>query len=259
MNHLNSWLTVVAAGMLRPLGMALLFPLLHIGSLGTPMIRNSLLLALTLPVLPMVYTLPDITAGTSWVSLIVQEMIIGLLLGFCAAIPFWAIDMAGFLIDTLRGSTMGTIFNPAMNVQTSLFGLLFMQIMCVLFLASGGFHQLLSLLYDSYHYLPLGKSLPLDIHWLDFLQYEWQVLYQLCLTFSLPTVICMILVDVSLGLINRSARQLNVFFLSMPIKSTVALLLLLLSCPFAFHHYLQQSNVMYVNLSQFLHRMAGDE
>ena len=31
---------------------------------------------------------------------------IGLLIGFCAALPFWALDMAGFLIDTLRGSSM---------------------------------------------------------------------------------------------------------------------------------------------------------
>lgn len=42
------------------------------------------------------------------------------LIGFCAAVPFWAVDMAGFLLDTLRGATMGTIFNSTMEAETSL-------------------------------------------------------------------------------------------------------------------------------------------
>jgi type III secretion protein T len=38
----------------------------------------------------------------------------------------------------------------------------------------------------------------------------------------------------AMGLINRSAQQLNVFFLAMPIKSAFALLMLVISCNFAF-------------------------
>ena len=51
-------------------------------------------------------------------------------------------------------------------------------------------------------------------------------------------MLVMVLADLSLGLINRSAQQLNVFFLAMPIKSALALLLLLISLPYALHHYL---------------------
>ncbi len=51
--------------------------------------------------------------------------------------PFWAVDMAGFLIDTLRGATIGIVFNPAMSVQTSIFGLLFSQFLCALFIITG--------------------------------------------------------------------------------------------------------------------------
>jgi type III secretion protein T len=43
-----------------------------------------------------------------------------------------------------------------------------------------------------------------------------------------PMVICMFLVDFSLGLVNRFAPSLNVFFLSMPIKSALSLLVLVL-------------------------------
>lgn len=134
---LSDGLVTVALAMMRPLGLTLLFPLLQTGNLGSTLIRNGVLLAIVLPVLPVFYTQPVIHQGWSWLRVIPGEMVIGLMLGFCAAIPFWAVDMAGFLIDTLRGATMGTVFNPAMSVQTSIFGLLFSQFLCALFFITG--------------------------------------------------------------------------------------------------------------------------
>ena len=43
-----------------------------------------------------------------------------------------------------------------------------------------------------------------------------------------PVVIAMFLSELGLGFISRFAPQLNVFFLSMPVKSAVALLMLIL-------------------------------
>ncbi|ECX2001990.1 EscT/YscT/HrcT family type III secretion system export apparatus protein [Citrobacter braakii] len=242
----------VALAMMRPLGLTLLFPLLQTGNLSSTLIRNGVLLAIVLPVLPVFYTQPVIHQGWSWLSVIPGELAIGLMLGFCAAIPFWAVDMAGFLIDTLRGATMGTVFNPAMSVQTSIFGLLFSQFLCALFFITGGFSQLLTALYDSYQYLPPGKMLAFNLPFLHFLLALWRMLYQLCLSFSLPAVLSMMLADLALGLLNRSAQQLNVFFLSMPVKSALALLLLLLSLPYAFHHYQLESETLYRYVNQWL-------
>lgn len=256
MLSLSDELITLTLMIMRPFGLTLLFPLLQTGNLGPALIRNGVLLALALPVLPVFYSQPAIHRGWAWLSEIPGELLIGLILGFFAAIPFWAVDMAGFLIDTLRGATMGTVFNPALSVQTSIFGLLFSQFLCALFFITGGFNQLLTALYDSYHYLPPGNMLVFNISFLHFLLEQWRVLYQLCLNFSLPAVFCMVLADLALGLINRSAQQLNVFFLSMPLKSVLALLLLLLSLPWAFRHYQLESEALYRNMSQWL---AGHE
>lgn len=250
MTLLNDWLATLAFAMIRPLGLALMFPLLKTNSLGSSLLRNGVLIAFILPILPLLHAQNVIHVGDhwNWLGLIPGEMIIGVLLGFCAAIPFWAIDMAGFLIDTLRGATMGTVFNPAMGIQTSIFGLLFTQFLCALFLVSGGMNLLLTVLYDSYHFIPPGKDLTFNQEFLNFMLAEWQVLYRLCLSFSLPAVLCMVLADLALGLLNRSAQQLNVFFLSMPIKSSLALLLLLISFPYAFHHYMMESEMLYTHI-----------
>ncbi len=71
--------------------------------------------------------------------LIAKEVLLGLLIGFVAAIPFWAIEASGFLIDNQRGAAMGSLFNPSLGSQTSPTGLLLTQTLITLFFASSAF------------------------------------------------------------------------------------------------------------------------
>ncbi|CNH40443.1 type III secretory pathway%2C component EscT [Yersinia massiliensis] len=226
--------------MMRPYGMLLILPIFTARSLGSSLLRNGLVFAIALPMTPMLFstTSPPHDSLTTWFGLACIELMIGVILGFIAALPFWAIDMAGFLIDTLRGATMSTLFNPSMGMESSIFGVLFTQLLTVLFLLSGGFNLVLAALYGSYDTLPVGGGIHSSPQMLMFLQGEWQLMYELCLSFALPAMLVMVLADLCLGLINRSAQQLNVFFLAMPIKSALALLLLLISLPYALDHYL---------------------
>lgn len=254
MEPLNSWLITLAIALFRLVGVSLMFPPLAGSGLWTPFLRGGVLVALTLPVLPVLHSqgyAAHLTSLQGWLSITPGEVIVGLLLGFCTAIPFWAVDMAGFLIDTLRGSTMASAFNPSIGGQTSVFGLLFSQFLCAVFFISGGMDQILTVLYDSYRFLPPGHVLLFNQQFLRFILSEWHMLSRLCLSFSLPTVIIMVLVDLALGLLNRSAQQLNVFFLSMPIKSALALLVLLMSLPHAFHHYLAVTDRLYIHLNNW--------
>ncbi len=49
---------------------------------------------------------------------------------------------------------------------------------------------------------------------------------------SAPVIIVMFLATLGLGLVNRTAPQLNVFFLSMPVKSALGIALLVIYLPF---------------------------
>jgi type III secretion protein T len=49
---------------------------------------------------------------------------------------------------------------------------------------------------------------------------------------SAPVLIVMFLATVGLGLVNRTAPQLNVFFLSMPVKSALGIAMLIVYLPF---------------------------
>ncbi|MCC3703320.1 type III secretion system export apparatus subunit SctT [Rouxiella badensis] len=233
-NMWTHWMPIVGMCMLRPLGVFLLMPLFSSANLGGALNRSALLLVIALPMLPVYSDWQSPTSAMGYVMLAVGELCIGLIIGFCAAIPFWALDMAGFLIDTMRGSSMASVLNPMLGQQSSLFGIFFTQLFSVLFLMSGSFNELIDAIYQSYVTLPPGGTLSFGPDGLAFIGRQWRLMYELCLRFSMPAIVVIMLVDMAMGLINRSAQQLNVFFLAMPIKSAFALLMLVISCNFAF-------------------------
>lgn len=234
---LSVWMPALGIAMLRPLGMMLIVPLMTPSVLGGTLIRNALALSLALPVLVMheTWPLPAKEHLNAWryLWIIASEISIGVMIGFIAAIPFWVVDMAGTFIDTLRGTTMASVINPMLGQESSLLGILLTRVFSVLFLVAGGLNELIAALYHSYSTLPPGANWLLQEGFPAFLMRQWQLMYELCLRFAMPAMTAVLLVDIAFGLINRSAPQLNVFFLSMPVKSLFAIFMLIVSLAYA--------------------------
>jgi len=161
--------------------------------------------------------------------LIVKEVFVGLVMGFLAAIPFWLFEAVGFVVDNQRGASLGAVINPATGNDSSPLGILFNQAFMVFFLVGGGFMLMLTMLYDSFRLWP-----PFD--WTPMLRPESVPLMldqlsrfaRLVLLFVAPALVAMFLAELGLALVSRFVPQLQVFFLAMPIKSALALLVLVL-------------------------------
>jgi type III secretion protein T len=239
---------------LRPLGMCLVFPLLGSRNLGGAFIRNGLLLALSFPVIPLYLNSPPFLSANNITGVFIfQELAIGMLIGFVFALPFWALDSAGFIIDTIRGSSMGSVLNPSLGEAASVLGIIFVQLSIALFFMYGGLNSILDILYKSWQIIPPGTALKPGGTWVKLLLAQWHTTQMLCVGFVLPAVIVMVLTDIAIGLMNRSAQQLNVFFLAMPIKSVMALLMLIMSLTFAVRVYFSH----FASLSQQLTMLLG--
>jgi len=242
----DGWQHIVptlALTMLRPLGMLVLMPMFSARALGGGLIRNALVLVMALPALPMQLAQAAQFAELSVPALallVMQEFVIGLAMGFCATIPFWAIDMASTVIDTVRGTSMASVLNPMLEEQSSVFGVLFTQVLAVLFLVGGGFNAMLTALYASYQSMPLLGGWHLSASFPGFIAHQWQLMMELCIGFALPALVVMVLIDAALGLVNRSAQQLNVFFVAMPIKSALALFVLAIGMSYALGAFQQR-------------------
>uniref|UniRef100_B8DMR4 Type III secretion protein SpaR/YscT/HrcT n=1 Tax=Nitratidesulfovibrio vulgaris (strain DSM 19637 / Miyazaki F) TaxID=883 RepID=B8DMR4_NITV9 len=228
-------LLAVVAGMPRLFMVAQVAPFLA-GSVVTGQLRMVLVFACYLPVHPVILgQLPkgsvfDLTLLGHYGALVLKESLMGLVLGLLAGIAFWTVQSAGFLIDNQRGASMAEESDPMSGEQTTPTGAFLLQTMMYLFYTSGAFLAFLGLLYASYEIWPVPSLAPLawsiEVPLLFAGRVAWLMSHMVLL--AGPLVVACLLADISLGLVNRFASQLNVYVLAMPVKSAVASLLLVL-------------------------------
>ncbi len=161
--------------------------------------------------------------------LVVKEAFVGFVLGCLIAVPFWAFEAIGFLVDNQRGASIASTLNPLTGNDSSPLGILFNQAFIVFFFISGGFLLMLEVLYESFRLWGVftwfphfrAESVPVLIH-------QILRLVELSLLLSAPMIVAMFLAEMGLALVSRFVPQLQVFFLAMPIKSALAFLVLVL-------------------------------
>ncbi|AMF98969.1 MULTISPECIES: type III secretion system export apparatus subunit SctT [Vibrio] len=215
-------------------------PILNKQTLGGTMVRNGVLCSLALFIFPMInqQDLPAETDGIWLMIILGKEVLLGLLIGFVAAIPFWAIEAAGFLVDNQRGAAMASMFNPTLGSQSTPTAVLLTQTLITLFFSGGGFVAFIYALFNSYASWPVISFFPsVTEEWVHFFYAQFEQLMWLGVLMSAPLVLAMFLAEFGLALISRFAPQLNVFFLAMPIKSAIASVLLIVYLALMMNHF----------------------
>jgi type III secretion protein T len=207
------------------------------GGIVTGQIRFSIVLACYFLLHPMLLAqLPPSWSGPEDISvlalgaLIIKEVFLGLLIGLLSGLMFWSIQCAGFFIDNQRGAGQAAESDPLTGEQTSPTGAFLFQSAVYVFFATGAFLACLGIVFASYETWPAVQLLPAEIFkkpdlGLFFAGKVAKLALDMVLL-SAPVVAACLLTDISLGLINRFAPQLNVYILAMPIKSGIASLLL---------------------------------
>jgi type III secretion protein T len=162
-----------------------------------------------------------------------REALIGFFIGFFAAIPFWVAENVGNLIDNQRGATMGEVYSPLNGSQVSTTGIFFTQIVSTIFFVGGAVFVVLGALYSSYSIWPVfADSLRFAPDTPVLMTGTVDAMLKTTVVIAAPVVIIMFLATLGLGLVNRTAPQLNVFFLSMPVKSALGVAMLIVYLPF---------------------------
>ncbi len=197
--------------------------------------RRAAVLGLAIPVIPAVYASMPPGEPVWWAVAFAaaKEVFIGALIGFFAAVPFWIAENVGNLIDNQRGATMGEVYSPLSGTQVSTTGIFFTQIVSTVFFIGGAVFVFLGAIYKSYSIWPVFSGWPAftpgaPLEALGTLDGMLHV----TLVIAAPVVIVMFMATLGLGLVNRTAPQLNVFFLSMPVKSALGIAMLIVYLQF---------------------------
>ena len=229
---LGDWLTVILLSVTRIACAARFFPPFSESVLVGPT-RQLVVLLLALPVFPMVSAAQGVVQGpwqlVGWVA---KEVVVGCCVGFLAALPFRVIEMVGNLMDNQRGATMGEIFSPMSGSQEAPLAQFLLVLALAVFYLSGAVLLFLEAVYGSFRLFPVTTWLVLSEDLPTGLLGSVDGMMRLAVVLAAPVVLIMVLATLGLGLVNRSAPQLNVFFLSMPVKSALGIGVLLLGLRF---------------------------
>ncbi|MFH2005863.1 MAG: flagellar biosynthetic protein FliR [bacterium] len=195
--------------------------------------RVGVAFAFTLLVFPAAYAARgDLPRGTVELTLLVlREGLVGALLGLLVAIPFYALEGAGRLIDTARGAGMAELLAAPTGTRTTPTGAFLLLLGVVLFLAVDGHLLVIQAVGESYRTLPAGATLPADApaRVVPLALHLGGQLFAVALGIAAPVLVAAVLVDLSLGLAARLAPRLPLYFLGLPVKALAAVAVLLLS------------------------------
>lgn len=166
----------------------------------------------------------------AWVVAAAGELLIGLVFGLVVAIPQAALHTVGWLLDTQAGFGAATLFNPgSQGEEQSLLGTALVLLATVLFFLLDLHLDLYRMLAASTRVLPVGQGAHLSPDGLFGLLGSSFVL---ALAVAAPVLLGLFAVDVGVAYAGRAMPQANIYFLVLPLKIVIALLLLVATLPF---------------------------
>ena len=173
----------------------------------------------------------EVPFGMLYLGLILKELMMGAILGFLAAIPFFIAQMAGGLIDHQRGASSLQVSDPTTQSQTGPIGILYNYMLIAIFFSLDGPFLFFNGIATSYQLLPVDAGVsPLIFHSSSSFWPQIFGLLQLTMTLAIqlsaPALIGILLTDMFLGIANRLAPQVQIVFLGISVKSWVGIALL---------------------------------
>lgn len=229
LDQLYQWITALLWPLCRIAGLVTTAPVL--GESTIPVrIKIGLSVVVTLIVSPLLGPMPAI-APASWAGLLIaaQQVLIGLALGLCMRLVFTAAMMAGEFVGLEMGLAFASFFDPATGANTAVLSRFINLVAMLIFLAVNGHLLMLDGLVRTFDFLPIGASLNPSgwgvlIEWSDQLWVSGMLL-------ALPLIIVLLSINLSLGILNRTAQQLSVFAVGFPISLITGLVMLAVVLP----------------------------
>jgi len=213
------------------------------------MIKIALVLLMTIIMTAVVK--PDVTiVKESFILSIFLNMVVGAMLGYVAQLILLAIDAGGDMVNMQMGLSSAMVLDPTTSSQVSIVGKCFQLLGLIIFIQLGGVYWLLSALVHSIEIFPLdATAVPLmEIVNLDYvIKMSSNVLF-MGLQIASPILLATLGQDIILGVISKTAPQVNVFQLSFLFKPVLGAAIMIWILPMLINvvtdYFLSYSNII---------------
>jgi flagellar biosynthesis protein FliR len=166
----------------------------------------------------------EVTSMGIFVYYAVQELMIGIAIGFAGAVYFSVSFLAGTMLDRQTGLALANAVDPLSDSEIPILGSFYNILFVFLFLSINGHHMFIRALSDSYQLLPVGHTIVLSDETLLLVISYFRDLMILAFILSAPVVVTSFLANVVLGIFAKTMPQINVFVVGMPLRIVVGML-----------------------------------
>lgn len=228
--QLDAWLAALLFPLTRILAMIASSPVL--GNKQVPVrVKIGLSIMLAIIIAPTIDKMPAVSVGSSFGLLIMlQQIIIGVAMGFTMRIVFSAVEFMGELTGLQMGLGFASFYDPMNATTTPIIAHFMGMIAALAFMAMNGHLFMLSALADSFHTLPIGGMIAANgLYQVTNLGGS---IFAYALQMSLPVLAALLITNIALGILTRAAPQLNLFAVGFPITLSIGFILLALTMPY---------------------------
>ncbi len=228
--QLSSWLALFVFPFVRILAMIASAPIL--GNKQTPVrIKIGFSILLTIIIAPTLTVQPNIDpASAIGFLIIIQQLLAGLAIGFTMRLIFTAIEMAGDIIGIQMGLGFAIFYDPQNSSYTPVIAQFLGILAALVFLSMNGHLIMLEALSDSFHAFPVNSTVPAAIA-LHTLASWGGSIFSNALQLSMPVIGALLISNLALGILTRSAPQLNIFAVGFPITLAIGFATVMLLLP----------------------------
>jgi flagellar biosynthesis protein FliR len=198
------------------------------GEMTVPVrVRLAIALILTLIMVPLHRAQFQVDVGNlnALGVLMVQEIVIGLVLGLTARVTISALQVAGSVIAQQLGLGFVTAVDPTQGQQGLLVGNFLTLLGLTLLFATDLHHVVIAALNDSYSLFAPGAVMPTgDIA--SLITRAFATAFKIGIQLSAPFLVFGLIFNLGLGVLARLMPQMQVFFVAVPLSILVGFLIL---------------------------------
>lgn len=152
----------------------------------------------------------------------VQQIVVGLAIGFAVRLVFAAVEVAGELIGLQMGLNFASFFDPVSNAQISAVSRFLVQIVTLMFIAVNGHLVVLMAVVKSFEAFPVDGNVLQALGQMRIYELGSAV-FSSAFWIALPMIALLLFVNLAMGIIARIAPQMNIFAVGFPVTVTVGL------------------------------------
>lgn len=233
--EINKALGVGILIFVRFLGMSRFAPVLNRKEIPA-MAKLSFAIIFTV-ILVMVIKPSALPTGVSLIYSVLVNFVFGALIGFIANCILAAVEAGGDMINMQMGLSSAMVLDPTSQAQISVVGKFFGLFGLLVFINIGGIYWLFNAFIRSFEIFPVyAVSIPLDkiVNMQYIITITSNVLY-IGLQIAAPVLLATLGQDIILGIISKTAPQINVFQLSFLFKPVFGAAILIWIMPMLYN------------------------